>query len=835
MGIYKLVKLFFEKTHFYTYLLPIVFYILSPALLNGWLYSYVYAFAPWFIYFIFKAIKLKRLTTGDVVFMSFLFSILSTDLPNPKYIFYLVVASLIIMVMALFLKLIKIRFFIENLGRFILFFLLTAYILIPLSYFAFTYSSPASYGVTIKSGAVNYGQMSDYGTATMDKMVRLHQDGMNMDSRYSVEYNSNPIINFLSYLPIIWVVVGLLVIRNGYYLIFTFLAIIFLIFSVGPNKPFGALYEFLISNFKLLAFLRTTAGAVFFLSTFYAIPLAFVLERFKNINKVFVLVIFLCLLAIGYPFLNGDYYRNRRTMNQYTDNSQFGLKIPEDYFQVKKQIDSLKKDSRILLSIPNMGYINTNWGFFGFTIYSFLYDSYNMGYSNITSNFANHSVGTVYNDKSLIEGFKSEGALNKEKLIPSYKYGFIELSRVINDNFLPHFYTPKNIIISAETSGSLSEITSQPDYQIRSAIYNVNVSQFGFKKVISVVTKTDKSNKLTLESKKVDTLINNFEVIGWNKLSPKDKTELDKTRQEKKIVEQKKTELQLDPGQYFAMVEEGGLYNFSFQLLSCHEENFPFLSKVPVITIGSKDYDIPYQTLSRGDKIITDQNCFVTIKDANLEKGEVKIMANYIFDLDNLIFSKAYPGKEIDPPVIEFKKVDPTKYIVKIHNVRSSFPLVFSESFHAGWKAYPVNIQTNSNLDVSNYKILTGNEADQASSEELTDYINKGWVTDVGKNDFVSKNFQGTIQNDNLPTGQIWETWFKTPMPEETHQLVNGYANSWLIDPAKTCAKTPCDFELIIEFWPQRLSYLGFIISGLTLTVSLIIILVSRIKKNELE
>jgi hypothetical protein len=148
--------------------------------------------------------------------------------------------------------------------------------------------------------------------------------------------------------------------------------------------------------------------------------------------------------------------------------------------------------------------------------------------------------------------------------------------------------------------------------------------------------------------------------------------------------------------------------------------------------------------------------------------------------------------------------------------------------------------------------------------EEL-DYIEKYKI------DFISKNFQGTIQNDNLAKGNIFETWFPTTfpsenstgqvpanifkrnvieLPEEDHLMVNGYANSWVIRVDEVCPSNPqtpmsfqensqgqglegvnvernsnCirnsdgsyDMELVVEFWPQRLFYIGAFISITTL------------------
>ncbi|MFH1048210.1 MAG: ATP-binding protein [Patescibacteria group bacterium] len=228
---------------------------------------------------------------------------------------------------------------------------------------------------------------------------------------------------------------------------------------------------------------------------------------------------------------------------------------------------------------------------------------------------------------------------------------------------------------------------------------------------------------------------------------------------------------------------------------------------------------------------------------------------------------------------------------------------MFSESFHEGWKAYAVKnesfINSNGERTINPnemlarfqnsdfYKILDGNEDDQASREEMEEYIDKGWVSDLGDGkekeikhqkwedgkekldyvekyniDFVSKNFQDTIQNDNLPGGRFYETWLAQrldsrlrgndniirnnniirndnvmELPEENHLTANGYANSWWIDVEEICGNqhTPADghpslegnciqnadgsydFEMVVEFWPQRLFYIGLAISGLTL------------------
>lgn len=220
------------------------------------------------------------------------------------------------------------------------------------------------------------------------------------------------------------------------------------------------------------------------------------------------------------------------------------------------------------------------------------------------------------------------------------------------------------------------------------------------------------------------------------------------------------------------------------------------------------------------------------------------------------------PDKIENSPIIEFKKTNPTKYFVKVHQAKDNFPLIFSESFHSKWKAYIVKSQiVNRKSQIANYKILDGNEEDQVTEKELKEFIEKGWITTLGngkekkikhkryenekekldyiekyKIDFISKNFQGTIQNNNLSNGKFYETWFKKSVDEKYHLMANGYANSWWIDldEIKKSGKYvqnsdgSIDFELIIEFWPQRLFYLGLIISGITLIGCLGYLVVSK-------
>ena len=199
------------------------------------------------------------------------------------------------------------------------------------------------------------------------------------------------------------------------------------------------------------------------------------------------------------------------------------------------------------------------------------------------------------------------------------------------------------------------------------------------------------------------------------------------------------------------------------------------------------------------------------------------------------------PKGELSNPTIEYKEINPTKYRVKIHNAKDKFPMVFSEAFNSGWKMYPkVPSEDKFSENIGNYAVEEADVLDQASKEEVETYIEKGIVTVTSSGDFISKNFKDTIQNDNLSDGSVFETLFKGPVSDSNNLLVNGYANSWLIDPVSYCSTHECienadgsyDMEVVLEFWPQRLYYIFGFITLLTFVLCAATFILSRIKKR---
>lgn len=198
-----------------------------------------------------------------------------------------------------------------------------------------------------------------------------------------------------------------------------------------------------------------------------------------------------------------------------------------------------------------------------------------------------------------------------------------------------------------------------------------------------------------------------------------------------------------------------------------------------------------------------DTGVYLTNQNKNKNKNKIlqKILLKYsltegiLFDQSNqsrinLLSTK----KPITIPNIEVRKIHAAKYRIRIHNARGNFPLNFNESFHQDWRLYIVPWSfKEDNFDsikiqhiLSSYQIFKGNEETQASLKSLKDFLKNNWITNIEqdppsltnpyhfikmvgqsasgqkipKTGFISKKFFNTIQNENLPTGPIWETWF---------------------------------------------------------------------------
>ena len=178
-------------------------------------------------------------------------------------------------------------------------------------------------------------------------------------------------------------------------------------------------------------------------------------------------------------------------------------------------------------------------------------------------------------------------------------------------------------------------------------------------------------------------------------------------------------------------------------------------------------------------------------------------------------------------PRITFWRVNPTKYRVRVEGAVEPYTLVFSESFHSDWRLYIGNEEIKK-LEIE--KLET--EKLRNSSRQVGTEIKE--IAPAARNsEIVASYFDGDIcegeHHNTFLDQDIFETWGKKAIADGEHRLVNGYANSWYIRPEDVGGAE--DYELIVEFAPQRLFYTGLFISILTLAGSLGYLIVVGIKK----
>jgi len=287
-----------------------------------------------------------------------------------------------------------------------------------------------------------------------------------------------------------------------------------------------------------------------------------------------------------------------------------------------------------------------------------------------------------------------------------------------------------------------------------------------------------------------------------------------------------------------------------------------------------------------------DQNLkrFEFIKKNTISHGFEYSMA---YDLKTNKINRFLISKHQHIPTIEYFKINPTKYRLRIYGAKKSFPLIFGEMYHRGWSVYLKSWEaTSSHKQVSFAKqnfphiqsSISEGTAETESAPTITldsNYENPNNPMNRLLKDFKSpENPTSITANKNLSKGKPWETWFpgklnltcenfSSPnndcsttdpefmeierglnsavvgLPDVFHWKANGYANSWWLDldllkklPPKNGPEVGfynlgpdggLDLEIIIEFWPQRLFYLGVIITGIVVFVCLGILFFSWI------
>lgn len=633
---------------------------------------------------------------------------------------------------------------------------------------------------------------------------------------YFADLFLNTPIRIILLIPIILIIISLLKEhasqeypkRRKYFLTVTLFLSIIIFLQKGPNEPLGGIYVWMLENIPYFIIFKTPAEKFSVLVVFLtALALTHCLKNSNRIWSFILIIVFLIPNIIPFatlnfipepPFSKGSTEQE----NKYVSKK---YKYKEGYFEAAESINKNKLDYRYV-SLSSNNYQETILNHDGNKYYRgmnpFLhatnkpfitaysgptqeyYDSIYKNLSKSTKNlpFDIYSIRKIVFNQDILGPFPLNKNESPEKIYTglSKQYerrDFDSISIFTREEYLPHIYTGSNIMITSTDGNNLKEIMKDRSYKPQSVIYFENQNEPEHNAQIQQLQKNRQALKFNDE--KILKIKKELKYVN------KEISALNTQMIQQTNIESKKQNEQINREISSNMKKQNGLLQEQTQLI-----------------------------------------------------------------------------KKL--PILEYRRINPTKYRVIIHNALGEFPLVFSEAFHQGWKMYlgKTAIETGKKpnpADLSNYKILDQNESDQASKETLEDFLREGLITTLGdgkektiihqkmKNnnaifdyeekymiDFISKNFQGTIQNDNLPDGKRYETWFKEPMEKNTNHLkANGYANSWLLNTdsicrnESSCHKNPdgtYTIETIIEFWPERLLYVGLAITAGTFLINLAVL-----------
>ena len=226
-----------------------------------------------------------------------------------------------------------------------------------------------------------------------------------------------------------------------------------------------------------------------------------------------------------------------------------------------------------------------------------------------------------------------------------------------------------------------------------------------------------------------------------------------------------------------------------------------FKKDADVLEIDGKRYNLTegegLKAESEKKEVKGDDNEWVEFKNVYLTIGEhsLNVLENDRFKVEMVeikqVESEKLKVESYKTPKIEFKKINPTRYIVDVRETKGPFTLVFSESFHEGWKAY----------------------------------VRKSGVR---SQESGGKTIPDKQLTDNEPWSALWSVLKDRDKRIEIkdHFVVNGYANGWIVPAGqfkvqssrfKVEEKDQQDFQIVLEYKQQRLFEIGVLISAATL------------------
>ena len=646
-------------------------------------------------------------------------------------------------------------------------------------------------------------------------------------------YQTNGIFIILSFMFPVLAFSVLLFSRNRYVIFFTGLTLVAAFIGKGIHPPLGNVFLWMFKHipgfwvfrapwqkFGLLMILgysylaSLTCGEIYsYLKHHLILSPVSLSKRRKIIPAFFVVIIIILTIIYNYAFIMGKMLpttEERKTL------PGFHQKYPEYLFQSTDWIDSFDEEFNIIL-LPDDKANAYEWGYgaaYDITFKLFdkgiIFRQYGEGMS------PPHSLDKVY--QAFISSLYNEttpcaakilGLLNVRYLLhrndflydwsgdkdsPEFirekisKQKDIRLEKSFgkwdfyrNNCLQPHIYASTDVIYVDGDIDYLPTLVSAPDYNSQAAyIFSRNktdVSNF-MSEIITEEISIPKS-KITIHV--YDGWKN---PVNWNTISSEASFESRTYKGSKPLIS---TNGKGTQDMFVFNSPEECPYSFS---LGSPRDHGMHNSTLVYIKTGIKPLEI--------GKIYADGKPVVDIVDIWWETGHAKQHTNSILyplkipaneraviQINHLVENeivlagstdklyrldkraKGVSGKK-DEIKVNYKRVNPTRYVVKIQ-AKSPFMLIFSERYNQDWKAY--------------IKKTDGEEFEEG------------------------EHAKSVLVNAWKDRGQLIEL--------KKHLQVNGFANAWWIDLSEHETASG-NFEIILEYIPQRLFEIGMLVSILT-------------------
>ncbi len=693
------------------------------------------------------------------------------------------------------------------LGSLIISFVLSSYWTVPYLYYVLSTYSGAISELGGPTSVINWTDVISENASALNLFRLQGLDYFDVATRsdYINIFLTNP---FLIVGSFIWPILAFMSLwftkkssEKRYVTLVLVLTFVGLVFTAGSHPPFRAFFILLLKTIPGFAIFRSAIykfGSLLWFS--YAVLVAYslssVIEKisFKKWSKLLPAVFIIFILLWDFPIFTRKIFDWNPSLTTLET-------IPSYVFDFGKWAQSIKRDNQRILLTPGVNQtwnVDTyKWKYWGLHNVPYLASIKPVIVNHFTLNSDKGILLKRYYDSLLEESDdwkkinpilgikyflqrndtyydldwvksdnpeKFERRLEKiESVAPLKEFDKWKIYEIDDKYFSPHFYIPRNLIFfngdSYDFINNLSLLTLDNHYGI----------YFSPASVTSFTPELNYTNVIILPG--------NPCCSSYNKL--------DKNIPEdyKVLVDKEGVKTVFIDESFIGKVPKESKYKILLR------SGTPFTNGRKIII------QINGQELGREISSHERKSDWIELGEMNLPEGNYSL--SVITDGNPIRSLKAGDiilvndtKTTITIPTIQFERVNNTKYRIHVSGAYNPYTLIFSESYNPDWKLYLDKKQITNNKEQERNIIASYYDGLVEEREHSDSYLNK----------------------------DIFETLWLSPLPNSRHTLINGYANAWFITPEDS--KGLESYELIVEYFPQRIFYYGAILSISTVLIA---------------